>query len=1076
MNWKEVIWSNFKQCRLAFGAFLLMVLASYASIGFIMEKNLADGAARSLNTAGANINSYFSEADIMLSVVIQTVQDFVQRGESQERIRQYLVEITEWLRQHEDSDVSSNVSFVGIYGFIRGEFIDGIDSKTDEGHWPQTRPWYQTAVKSWGKTVFTDPYVDPGTRKVIVTAARELLDEDGESIGVIALDTQVARLLRNVHLLGRVSGGYGIITNQYLNVLAHPDRARIGASLRNMGGGFPGVYDRILSGETISALQMEDADGESFLVFSRRISNGWHAILLISKSVYYRDMYAAGAMLAGLGILCALSLSYLLLRHEKARIASEKSLCEKKNLLELVFESAQFGAWECDTSRATLQFNDVYLKMLGYAPGELDCTMEEWESFIHPDDLVIMKEAQEAAMRGYLPGYSIEIRLRCKDGHHIRTLNFGGVVERDDEGKAMRMVGGHINLDRETKLLKSLARIRAEEAKLKRERDLAIKNSEAKATFLVRMSHEIRTPMNAIIGLSELAQREYGKPKALEYIAGIKSAGASLLAVINDILDFSRIESGRMEIALSPYETSSLLNDVLTLIRVRMAETPLELITEIAPDTPGIMIGDANRIKQILLNLLNNAVKYTPQGFVRFSVSWERVEGDRIRMVFRVEDSGIGIRPEDMQRLFDEFTRVDEKRNINIEGTGLGLSIARSLSRAMDGDITVKSEYGKGSLFTATLTQTVADWKPTGNMAEVSATRSETQNVTFIAPEAEILLVDDFSSNLLVAEGLLAPYRMRLTTCLNGREAVERVKRHAFDLVLMDHMMPEMDGVEATRAIREMTEERCRTMPIIALTANAISGMREMFLENGFNDYLSKPIDVRRLDAVLKRWISADKQQGVPDEEASEVVAALPETCLPEIEGLDAAAGRMRVGGSQERYRALLEMFRKDVEAGFARLEREPAEEESALRAFTTQVHALKSALGNIGANELSRTAAALEKAGRESDLPAIRAQLPSFRERLLALTRRIDEFLTAAHSEENGGEIDLEIGEALARLRAALAAKDFDAVDAALAQAQSRQPTGRMRQAIGEIADFILTAEFEKAREVLKTLPGGKA
>ncbi|MDR2450763.1 MAG: response regulator, partial [Candidatus Accumulibacter sp.] len=587
--------------------------------------------------------------------------------------------------------------------------------------------------------------------------------------------------------------------------------------------------------------------------------------------------------------------------------------------------------------------------------------------------------------------------------------------------------------------------------------------------FLVRMSHEIRTPMNAIIGLSELARREYGKPKALEYITGIQSAGASLLAIINDILDFSRIESGRMDIAPFPYETASLLNDVLTIIRVRMTETPLELVTEIAPDTPRAMIGDANRIKQILLNLLSNAVKYTQRGFVRFSVSWERLEGDDIRLMFAVEDSGIGIRQEDLRRLFGEFTRIDEKRNINIEGTGLGLSIARSLSRAMGGDILVRSEYGRGSVFTATLMQAVADWKPMGNLAEVSVTRAETQSATFIAPEAEVLLVDDFPSNLLVAEGLLVPYRMRLSTCLNGRDAVERVRKQAFDLVLMDHMMPEMDGVEATRAIRAMDEGRCWTMPIIALTANAVSGMREMFLENGFNDYLSKPIDMRRLDAVLKEWIPADKRRAPEEDEPPGETAAMPESRLPEIAGLDAAVGMARIGGSPERYRNLLETFCRDAETGFALLGREP--EESSLRAFTTLTHALKSALANIGARELSEVAAALEEAGREAEMSAIRERLEPFREKLVELVARIGEFLASTRSGESEGEFDPELAEALASLREALEAKDFDAMDTALARAQSRPMEGRMRDALTRIADFLLTAEFEKAAKTVRSL-----
>jgi signal transduction histidine kinase/CheY-like chemotaxis protein len=389
----------------------------------------------------------------------------------------------------------------------------------------------------------------------------------------------------------------------------------------------------------------------------------------------------------------------------------------------------------------------------------------------------------------------------------------------------------------------------------------ALAASEAKNAFLARTSHEIRTPMNAIVGMSELAQREPCPPKALEYIEGIRNAGMNLLGVINDMLDFAGIESGTLRIHPAPYETASLLHDALTVARIRAEEKNLALPTDISPDIPRSMVGDAGRIRQILLNLLSNAVKYTDEGFVKLSAFATPCAGDKVRLTFVVEDSGVGILQEDMPKLFREFTRIGEKRRIDTEGTGLGLSIARSLCRAMGGDIAVRSEYGRGSVFTAELTQAVHDRQPMGAVTRAAAKRAERQRAGFIAPEAELLVVDDLPANLLVAEGLLAPYRVRVTTCANGGEAVDLVRARPFDLVLMDHMMPVMDGVEATRVVREQDEERCRIVPIIALTANAVSGMREMFLANGFNDFLSKPIDVLELDAVLARWIPAGKRR-----------------------------------------------------------------------------------------------------------------------------------------------------------------------------------------------------------------------
>ena len=386
--------------------------------------------------------------------------------------------------------------------------------------------------------------------------------------------------------------------------------------------------------------------------------------------------------------------------------------------------------------------------------------------------------------------------------------------------------------------------------------------SRAKSTFLARMSHEIRTPLNAILGLGSVARREYGKPEALECVNGIIRAGNGLLGIINDILDFSKIESGRMLINPSPYETAALLSDVLTILRVRITEKPITLLTDIDPSVPCAMTGDALRIKQILLNLLGNAVKYTEKGFIRLAVAGERTapDADEIRLILTVEDSGNGIKQEDIPKLFDDFARIDEKRNSMIEGTGLGLPIVRSLCQAMGGDIAVVSEFGKGAIFTASVAQIVDDWRPVSVSTATPPLALDMPEATFTAPSAEVLVVDDVPINLVVVEGLLQPYRMSVSTCMNGREAVELVQARSFDLVFMDHMMPEMDGIEATAAIRALGG-RFATLPIVALTANVVSGMREMFMENGFDDFLAKPIEESLLDEVMVRWIPTEKRE-----------------------------------------------------------------------------------------------------------------------------------------------------------------------------------------------------------------------
>jgi CheY-like chemotaxis protein len=451
-----------------------------------------------------------------------------------------------------------------------------------------------------------------------------------------------------------------------------------------------------------------------------------------------------------------------------------------------------------------------------------------------------------------------------------------------------------------------------------------------------------------------------------------------------------------------------------------------------------------------------------------------------------VADTGIGIRQEDMAELFTSFSRADARRNRNIEGAGLGLPIAHSLCRAMDGDITVRSEYGKGSVFVATLTQAVADRTQADLLPADSLSRAEEQNVTFTAPEAEVLLVDDFPSNLLVAEGLLAPYKMRVTTCMDGREAVELVRKGPFDLILMDHMMPNMDGMEATCAIRAMSAEYCRTMPVVALTANAVSGMREMFLQNGFNDFLPKPIKVAALDAVLKKWLPSGKRREAPDDasgraavregDAGHAPSLAPSgSSLPAIPGVDVGSGLARIGGSRDRYLRLLAVFRSDAGTCLARIAHDP--DETTLFAFTSQVHAMKSALANIGAEGLSGEAALLEKAGAEADMSLIREKLPSFREELAALTARIGAALApdGESAAEPGQNSVPDVPEHLEQLRKALETLDIGAMDAALAHLQALPLPAELRRAVDELAEHILTAEFAKATDAVVGLLGRK-
>jgi signal transduction histidine kinase/CheY-like chemotaxis protein len=400
----------------------------------------------------------------------------------------------------------------------------------------------------------------------------------------------------------------------------------------------------------------------------------------------------------------------------------------------------------------------------------------------------------------------------------------------------------------------------------------------AKSQFLSTMSHEIRTPMNAIIGLSELTLREEASPKVKAYVAEIKQSGSNLLSIINDILDFSKIESGRLDIIPIKYGLASLLNDTINIISVRLAEKSIHFEVNVDSSLPITLLGDEIRIRQILLNLLTNAVKYTTKGTITFSVETKALVDDTITIQFEVKDTGIGIKEADMKKLFGDFTRLDSEKNREVEGTGLGLAITNKLCRLMGGTITVASTYGKGSVFTITLPQQIIDPKPITTFTIGGDQRQVHTEFTvpFTAPEARILIVDDIPTNLIVAEGLLAPYNMQIDQALSGTEAIRLVKENTYDLIFMDHLMPGMDGIETVTIIRtwekqqrqrreelqskEKRREAPQGIPIIALTANAVAGMKELFLSHGFNDYISKPIELVKMNGVIVRWIPKEKK------------------------------------------------------------------------------------------------------------------------------------------------------------------------------------------------------------------------
>jgi len=716
--------------------------------------------------------------------------------------------------------------------------------------------------------------------------------------------------------------------------------------------------------------------------------------------------------------------------------------------------------------------------------------------------------------------------------------------------------------------------------------DKANQASRSKSNFLAKMSHEIRTPMNAIIGMTELALRENELDAARKHFLTVKQAGNNLLSIINDILDFSKIETGKVEIIPAVYSLASLINDVVSIIRMRAVDSQLRFAVNLDSKIPNELIGDEIRIRQILLNLLSNAIKYTEKGFVSFNVAGDITDDNTFNLVVEVTDSGRGIREDDIKILFNEYTQFDLDKSKGIEGTGLGLAITQRIVKAMRGDISVKSEYGKGSTFIVTIPQKIhaneavafvmnpdeksvlvyerreiyansiifsikslgVDCTPISNDSELlekmtstaysfifisfalftknkntitkfgentkivvltdfgeaipdknlsvlampahsisiadilngvsdsfSYNESNELIVRVTAPDAKVLVVDDINTNLKVAEGLLLPYKMQVNLCNSGLAALEALKSTRYDLVFMDHKMPVMDGIEATAHIREMggRDPYFNTVPVIALTANAVSGTKEMFLENGFNDFLSKPIDTVMLNAILEKWIPKEKQRITTTESGKTTAHKEPETNSGiVIEGIDVPRGIVLSGGTVEQYLDTLALFYKD---GLEKIkELNKCLETNDLALYTIYVHAMKSASANIGARPLSEAARVLEEAADNEDSDFVEKNNTGFLADLQSLLDRINEVLSS-FKKDSGGKKQESNAEAtkadLDSLKTAINDLDAGSINDIIERLKQSTQGDAMEDVITDISDNVLIAEYDKALELINGL-----
>ncbi len=763
---------------------------------------------------------------------------------------------------------------------------------------------------------------------------------------------------------------------------------------------------------------------------------------------------------------------------------------------------------------------------------------------------------------------SEEEEIVIEDRHYkkyIRDLN----VKNKIRGHAMILVDLTENYNMMEQLKE--AKLRAEEA------------NESKSNFLSNMSHEIRTPMNAIVGMTEILLRSDLSEQDRGYLMNIKNSGASLLTIINDILDFSKIESGKLEIIEEEYEPMSILSDLSMIFLNRIGDKPIELIFDIDKDLPNRLYGDSIRIRQVIINIANNAIKFTEAGYVRLTIKMTRMaEADMVDLAISIRDSGQGIKPDDLKKLFGSFQQVDTKKNRNKEGTGLGLAISKQLVENMGGQIGVRSEYGKGSEFYFNIPQRVVGsqiaavikeeaivhepmvvsglmrdqrlleqmkhmaegyglryvdcyqardngdkvdfffvdegvyrdlkeniekhfvangtelcvlqnpmrenvWneqvtvvnKPlyTLNFCQVinhetTAVFVETDNVmNFVAPQAQILIVDDNEMNLKVAGGLLQPLQMNIDTASSGKQAIEMVQEKRYHIVFMDHMMPVMDGVETTQNIRKLADEYIQNMPIIALTANAVMGAREIFKEAGMNDFVAKPIELKDICSKIRAWLPNELVHKLSAPAA--VQEQIPQQELPVIEGLNVAEG-VKNSGSLELFTNLLGDFYKLIDLKSTKIEKCLAD--GMIRDYTIEVHALKNTARMIGALELSELFYKMEQCGNAEDIETIARENPAVME-LYRSYKLILEPYGKANEQEKKEVPRAKIIEALDRINAAMDSFDLDGADAALSELEEY----RLPEALGPymeelrafVADVAMEDVMNTGKKMIEVLEG---
>ena len=958
-----------------------------------------------IDYAAMSCQNCLSDAIDILTVNYFTVQYMHESGYSMDEFRTYFTEQTDYLKNEE------SMQYLGIYGYIDGELMLSTAWEQPEGYRIEDRSWYQEMKQNGTELTITTPYLDMKTNRQVVSVGR--MFRDGSNL--IGVDVDLEDLS---NLLKELDAGAGeiYIVDQTGSIIAGENPAFMGKTLDSIyhrTGAYENYVsdiDKELASETEGTVSYKT---DSAWISVKPILDNWYVVAIVDKNEVSK-LAAKNAIPSAVTLTVVLLVFFMLYMNLFVRVYRTG----KKGRASIGVERYASGSVLQDDKRVKKVVFYVYILFATYfimmfyrfqkAPMFVIVTLATMlisflVTFIRKTTVKIHGLCMSGclfaivAMYGLIPGEhnrltdmflaaAVVVSLYQK-----MELNIFMLISTIVYYLYMVLAGRYISqtgsfdvsetiLDLLIILIGSLMLLvviawnKQLQVRLKQKAEEAETAANSKSAFLANISHEIRTPLNAILGMNELVLRESRQPHIKEYAMYIKNSGKSLLTIISDILDLSKIESGKVYLVNENYSLSSLVEDVERSIQKRIMEKGLELKIYVEPELHENLKGDEVRIKQIIMNLLTNAVKYTEKGEVRLYITGTVVDNKQ-DLTIEVSDTGIGMRSEDMDKLFTNFERLDLKRNRSVEGTGLGLPITKNLLVAMGGDITVSSVYGEGSTFTATVGQEIVNEEQIGDYRKKYKEKLHHEvryHESFHAEDARILVVDDNEVNLKIVVGLAKNTKLQVDTALSAAEGLKLIRQHSYQLLLIDHMMPEMDGIEMLQHVKTMDGGIYKDIPAVAITANALSGAKQTYLDAGFCGYLSKPIDPERFEQIIK--------DNLPQEYVTECGDGNGDTATEgqetdgtsdpkqeeewSIPGIDLAKALSYIGGSRELYISLLQTYLDGSEERIRKLEECKNKED--IFNYDITIHGLKGISASIGADSMAIAAAGLEEACKD--------------------------------------------------------------------------------------------------------------